>query len=76
MTARLDSLAWLLPLGLLVGCASTPSVIENPAPSEREVVGSGTTEDRSVINAADQQVYNTEHAESPAPSTAPNQGIP
>ena len=80
MITRFYPWARLWPLGLLVGCASSePVVIKNPAPAEHEVVGSGSSDDRTVIHDADQRIYNAEHAESSDASAAPagpNQGIP
>ncbi len=79
MIARIHPLAPLLPLGLLVGCASAPVAVKDPAPAGQVVVGTGTASDRAEINADDQRIYNAEHAESADTSAAPagpNQGIP
>jgi hypothetical protein len=80
MIARFYPWARLWPLGLLVGCASSePVVIKNPAPAGHEVVGSASSDDRTVIRDADDRIYHAEHADSPDDSAAPagaNQGIP
>ncbi len=58
----------------LAGCAETSSTAgshrdpASPAPdsNQRMVVGQGTAEDRTVIDATDQRIFDAEHAGSPA----------
>ena len=62
--------AWMLPLVVLFGCATSPEQAEKPG---RVVVGSGTADDRSVIGSSNQQIFSSEHALSPdAPVAAGN----
>jgi hypothetical protein len=62
--------ALILPLGLL-GCASTAQETKAPVLKEDMVVGNGTDDDRKVINASNQKIFESEHAESD-PAMSPN----
>ena len=72
-----DSLRFLtstLPLGFLLGCAST--VVQEPKQQPPQVVeGSGTADERKVIDASNQRVFDLEHSQSDTTSGA-NQGVP
>jgi hypothetical protein len=75
---RFQLTAWLLAAALFFpACASTPPRAEIPLPAGRTVVGSGTSDDQSVINSSNQTMFNSEHAMSPGPSAgSSNQGVP
>ncbi len=64
----------IFPLGTLLGCASASPVSVKPSPENTMVVGSGTADDRKIIDSSGQQIFNSEHATSPA--VVPNQGLP
>lgn len=66
-------MTWTLPVGLLIGCASTPKPTATDA-NARVVVGAGTADDRDVINKTNEQIYNAEHSDSD--NTTPVQGVP
>jgi hypothetical protein len=71
--------AGLLPLSLLlVSCASPSTVtLSSPAPEKNIVVGSGTSDERDVIEKTDEQMQQQERgtaSESAAPVV--NQGLP
>ena len=75
-----SSIRWILPVIVLVGCASTPPPIKNPAVEDHPVVGVQEGEqNRATINDYNQQIYNAERASTGSPTHAPvtpNTGIP
>ena len=66
--------ALILPLGLLLGCASTPAppIVQKPIVEGRDVVGAGTSDDRAAIQNTNQQIFNAEHAQTPGSPPDPN----
>jgi hypothetical protein len=64
----------------LAGCAATSSTAiphEDPAShgpdlDSHVVVGQGTAEQRAAIDASNQKIFDAEHANSPAATTAPS----
>ena len=63
---------------LLAGCAGTssttrqdPGVLETDQ-NQNVVVGQGTNDERNVITATNQKMFEAEHAESPAATAAPS----
>jgi len=76
---RFQLAAWILAAALFfTACASTPPPrAEIALPAGRTVVGSGTSDDQSVINSSNQTMFNSEHAMSPGPSAdSSNPGVP
>jgi hypothetical protein len=74
--SRFHFAAWMLPLVLTMGCASTQADSGKPG---HVVVGQGSSDDRSAINSNNQQIFNAEHAMSPDPSVSsgtPNTNLP
>jgi len=81
----------ILPLGLLLGCASTSQkpdksdgAAAQPVTQDRAVVGGGavggaSSADRTIINSSNQQIFDAEHsagAGSATPQVTPTTGIP
>jgi len=90
MRKRIQLLAWVLPLGLFMGCASTssPPVDSRPitqvstptssSPDVAPVSTSGPPTDRAAIESSNKQIYDAQHGmSSPTPAaTVPTTGIP
>ncbi len=63
-------------LFFLAGCASDAAQSRQPVREESVVVGSGSSDDRNVINSTGQQMFNIEHGGSPDSSVRPDSNLP